>query len=68
MVLQSFYYPDHVGLKIGTDDTPRYVVMETHYDNPLQRAGESPLTINTIAKISEPGQSTIRVAVLEPIH
>ncbi|CAH3037795.1 unnamed protein product, partial [Porites lobata] len=33
----SFYYPDHVGLKIGTDDTPRYVVMETHYDNPLQR-------------------------------
>lgn len=31
-----------MGLKIGTDDTPRYVVMETHYDNPLQRTGESP--------------------------
>ena len=28
----------------------------------------APLTINTIAKISEPGQSTIRVAVLEPIQ
>jgi len=33
----SFYYPEHVGLKIGTNDTPRYIVMETHYDNPDQR-------------------------------
>lgn len=30
----SFYYPEHVGLKIGTNDTSRYIVMETHYDNP----------------------------------
>ena len=34
---QSYYYPEHVGLKIGTDDTPRYIVMETHYDNPDQK-------------------------------
>ena len=28
-------------MKIGTDDTPRYIVMETHYDNPDKRTGES---------------------------
>lgn len=28
-------------MKIGTDDTPRYIVMETHYDNPGKRTGES---------------------------
>lgn len=28
-----------MGLKIGTNDTPRYIVMETHYDNPDQRDG-----------------------------
>ncbi|CAH3166161.1 unnamed protein product [Porites evermanni] len=33
----SFYYPEHVGMKIGTDGTPRYIVMETHYDNPDKR-------------------------------
>lgn len=38
-ISQSFYYPEHVGLKIGTNDTPRYIVMETHYDNPDQRDG-----------------------------
>ena len=41
-----------MGLKIGTDDTPRYIVMETHYDNPDQRTGEA--TFN-----SDHGQSTV---------
>ena len=39
LIFQSFYYPEHVGLRIGTDDTPRYIVMETHYDNPDHRDG-----------------------------
>lgn len=39
IIPQNFYYPEHVGLKIGTNNTPRYVVMETHYDNPDRRNG-----------------------------
>lgn len=39
LIPQSFYYPEHVGLKIGTNNTPRYVVMEIHYDNPDRRNG-----------------------------
>lgn len=38
-ISQSFYYPEHVGLKIGTNDTSRYIVMETHYDNPDHKDG-----------------------------
>lgn len=37
LIPQSFHYPEHVGLKIGTNNTPRYLVMETHYDNPDHR-------------------------------
>ncbi|XP_076819556.1 DBH-like monooxygenase protein 1 homolog [Clavelina lepadiformis] len=30
----TFHYPNHAGFPLGTEDSPRYVVMETHYDNP----------------------------------
>ena len=28
------YLPEHVGIPLGTDDSPKYVVMQMHYDNP----------------------------------
>ncbi|XP_028653745.2 DBH-like monooxygenase protein 1 homolog [Erpetoichthys calabaricus] len=36
---QSFSYPDHVGLSIGTSNDPLYVMMEVHYDNPTFQEG-----------------------------
>ena len=41
ILFQTLYYPEHVGFPLGTDDSPRYVLMETHYDNPRLRAGLS---------------------------
>ncbi|CAH3032072.1 unnamed protein product [Pocillopora meandrina] len=36
---ETFYFPEHVGFSIGTNDSPKIVVMEMHYDNPLQKTG-----------------------------
>uniref|UniRef100_H2XZG6 DOMON domain-containing protein n=1 Tax=Ciona intestinalis TaxID=7719 RepID=H2XZG6_CIOIN len=35
----AFYFPKHTGLVFGVEGAPRYVVMETHYDNPNAMAG-----------------------------
>ncbi|XP_076820953.1 DBH-like monooxygenase protein 1 homolog [Clavelina lepadiformis] len=35
----TFYYPNHVGFPLGEADSPKYVVMETHYDNPNLQSG-----------------------------
>nr|XP_002129219.1 DBH-like monooxygenase protein 1 homolog [Ciona intestinalis] len=35
----TFYYPQHVGFPLGEADSPKYVVMETHYDNPTLAQG-----------------------------
>ena len=39
--LQDFIYPENVAYPLGGPDTPRYVVIEIHYDNPMQHSGES---------------------------
>ncbi|XP_078495984.1 DBH-like monooxygenase protein 1 homolog [Ciona intestinalis] len=31
-------YPNHAGYPIGTPDDPKYILMETHYDNPTLRS------------------------------
>ncbi|EDV25405.1 expressed hypothetical protein [Trichoplax adhaerens] len=36
---EGLSYPAHVGLPLGGDKGARYVVMETHYDNPNREAG-----------------------------
>ncbi|XP_066461665.1 DBH-like monooxygenase protein 1 isoform X1 [Eleutherodactylus coqui] len=36
---EGFTYPPHAGLSIGTSTDPTYVLMEVHYDNPLQQEG-----------------------------
>ncbi len=36
--MQEFYYPTGVAYPIGGGG-PRYIVMETHYDNPQMRSG-----------------------------
>ena len=53
---QIFYFPSHVGFPLGTEDAPKYVVMETHYDNPGIRSGKmkrnetllSPVELKTV--------------------
>uniref|UniRef100_S4RP54 Monooxygenase, DBH-like 1 n=1 Tax=Petromyzon marinus TaxID=7757 RepID=S4RP54_PETMA len=35
----AFLYPPHVGLSLGEPGDPVFVLMETHYDNPLQLSG-----------------------------
>jgi len=45
-----------VGFPLGTEDAPKYVVMETHYDNPGIRSGKmkknetllSPVELKTV--------------------
>ena len=39
-LLQEFLYPVHTGLPVGTDDSPKVVVMETHFDNPNEKSGK----------------------------
>ena len=34
------YYPKHAGFPLGEIDSPKYVVLETHYDNPLAISGK----------------------------
>ncbi|KAL3871758.1 hypothetical protein ACJMK2_039736 [Sinanodonta woodiana] len=36
---KSFYYPEHLGVSVGAPDDPDFYIMETHYDNPLQKSG-----------------------------
>jgi len=33
------YYPRHAGFSLGEMDSPKYVVVETHYDNQLNSSG-----------------------------
>ncbi|KAJ8300644.1 hypothetical protein KUTeg_022163, partial [Tegillarca granosa] len=34
---EAFYFPQNVGMSIGTSSDPTFFVMETHYDNPTMR-------------------------------
>ena len=38
--LQSIYFPSHAGFPLGDSNSPRYVMVETHYDNPLEISGD----------------------------
>ena len=38
--LKNFKFPDHVGWSIGAADSLRYLVLETHFDNPTQNNSE----------------------------
>ena len=38
-LLQTFVFPDNVGLPFGGDGFPEYLVMELHYDNPAMHKG-----------------------------
>ena len=42
---QNFKFPDHVGWPIGANYSAKYVVLETHYDNPS--LGDSKLRSHT---------------------
>ncbi|KAL9979555.1 hypothetical protein ACROYT_G017233 [Oculina patagonica] len=37
---EAFYYPPHAGFPLGTSDTPRNFLLEMHYDNPENVAGQ----------------------------
>ena len=45
--LQDFIYPENVAYPLGGPDSPRYVVIEIHYDNPLLHSGKSSIIIVT---------------------
>ena len=34
LFVQAIYYPKHAGFPLGEADSPKYVTVETHYDNP----------------------------------
>ena len=36
---QNFYFPERAGYPHGDNVGPRFVVMETHYDNPEKKSG-----------------------------
>ena len=38
--VQEFIYPQDVAYPIGGEGTPRYVVLEVHYNNPAEVSGE----------------------------
>ena len=40
LTFQNFKFPNHVGWPIGAADSMKYVVLETHFDNPTQRPGK----------------------------
>ena len=42
---QSFYYPEHVGFSIGEHDSPKIAVLEIHYDNYENKAGNFRMNI-----------------------
>ncbi|OWF40133.1 DBH-like monooxygenase protein 1 [Mizuhopecten yessoensis] len=35
---EAFYYPPSAGYSLGTDDDPDFLILQTHYNNPLARA------------------------------
>ncbi|XP_015758353.1 PREDICTED: DBH-like monooxygenase protein 1 isoform X1 [Acropora digitifera] len=35
----GFSYPEHVGFPIGTPNSPKVVILEIHYDNPMGKQG-----------------------------
>jgi len=39
LFLQTIYYPTHAGFPLGEAESPKYIVVETHYDNPLENSG-----------------------------
>ena len=43
--LQTFVFPDNVGLPFGGEGFPEYLVMELHYDNPAMHKGNLQLEI-----------------------
>jgi len=40
LLFAGFHFPPHAGYPLGTAEDPKYVVMETHYDNPDKKNGE----------------------------
>nr|XP_032818401.1 DBH-like monooxygenase protein 1 homolog [Petromyzon marinus] len=38
--VQTFDYPPEAGFSLGAQGDPQFVMLETHYDNPAQLAGE----------------------------
>ena len=38
--LQDFIYPDNVAYPLGGAGSPRFVVVEMHYDNPNLQSGK----------------------------
>ncbi len=38
--IKGFVYPADVAYPVGGPGAPRYVVMETHYNNPGGRSGQ----------------------------
>lgn len=40
MHLQDFIYPDNVAYPLGGAGSPRFVVVEMHYDNPNLQSGK----------------------------
>ena len=43
---QEFVFPDDVAYPIGGEDSPQYLVMELHYDNPLEISGTESKAFN----------------------
>ena len=38
-MLQSTYFPEEAGLPFGDENSPKYLMMEVHYDNPQLLSG-----------------------------
>ena len=34
LIFQNFKFPDHAGMPVGTSDSMKYLILETHFDNP----------------------------------
>ena len=46
LVSQNFKFPDHVGMPVGTSDSMKYLILETHFDNPKKSDSKcTPLSI-----------------------
>ena len=41
LILQDFIYPDNVAYPLGGAGSPRFVVVEMHYDNPNLQSGKN---------------------------
>ena len=40
LLLQNFTFPEHVGFPLGEKDSPGYMLLEMHYDNPKEESGK----------------------------